>query len=287
MQQIEDGIYIEETYQGISLGAVIKPLGSLIIDAPPNPSHGRSWRSAVRSMGGGVQRLLVNLDAHYDRTIGARSLETTVIAHKETANDIEKRSAIFKGQSPETGSEWESGDGLTGIRWKKPTLTFSEQALLKWGGGDIVLEHHPGPDPGAIWVIVPDAKVVFIGDAVLLNQPPFLFNANIPAWVDALDVLLSAAYKNYLVVCSRGGTVEKQTIREQRRFLREVEKRLERYHKRDAPPEEIEKTIPNLLSRIDFPLEHEEQYVQRLKHGLKNYYIINYLPPKNELGDKE
>jgi len=50
------------------------------------------------------------------------------------------------------------------------------------------LEQHPGPSSGAIWVTVPDDKVVFLGDAVLKNQPPFIAHADLPAWIEALEL---------------------------------------------------------------------------------------------------
>ena len=65
-------------------------------------------------------------------------------------------------------------------------------------------------------------------------------------------------------------------IREMRRFLREVEKRLDRFYNRDAAPEETAKTVPNLLTRFDFPKDREELYEQRLVHGLKQLYIRKF-----------
>ena len=37
MQEIEQGIYINNGYLGITLGALISPHGALLVDAPPHP----------------------------------------------------------------------------------------------------------------------------------------------------------------------------------------------------------------------------------------------------------
>jgi glyoxylase-like metal-dependent hydrolase (beta-lactamase superfamily II) len=282
MQEIEQGIYINNNYPGVTLGALISSQGALLVDAPPHPDDGRSWVSIVRNIGNGPNRLLVTLDDHADRTIGLRAMETSVIAHIETAQSLDNRPAIFKGQNPETGSEWEFCDGLSGIRWAKPNLTFTEQAIIEWGDQTFLLEHHPGPSPGASWLVAPDLGVAFIGDTVTVKQPPFIANADIDVWVDTLDVLLNKHYKNYLLISGRGGVVELGDVREVRCFLKEVQKRLERFSSRQAHPSETANTVDNLLTRFDFPAERHVFYHQRLAHGLFKYYTQHYYPEPEE-----
>lgn len=282
MQEIEQGIYINTNYPGITLGALVSSHGALLVDAPPHPDDGRSWVSIVRNLGTGTNRLLVSLDAHPDRVIGLRAMETPVIAHAQTASTLENRPAIFKGQNAETGSEWELCEGLSGIRWGKPNLTFTEQAIIEWGDQTFLLEYHPGPAQGASWLIAPDLGVIFIGDAVTSKQPPFLGDADIDAWVDSLDVLLTKPYKDYMMISSRDGVIELGDVREMRRFLKEVQKRLERFFSRMADPEETATTVDNLLTRFDFPPERQHFYSQRLAFGLRQYYIRHYFPEPEE-----
>lgn len=282
MQEIEQGIFISDDYPGITLGALVYAHGTLLIDAPPHPDDGRSWTSIVRNLGGGSHRMLIALDAHPDRVLGLRAMDTPVIAHEDTAAQIDDRPAIFKGQNSDSGAAWELSDGLSGIRWEKPCITFSEQAIIEWGKQTFLLEHHPGPATGASWLIVPDLSVVFIGDAVTANQPPFLADADISKWVESLDILLAKPYKDYLIISSRGGIVDSGDVREMRRFLKEVERRLQRFYKRRAEPEETARTVENLLTRFDFPPERKAFYAQRLQNGLRRNYIKQYFPEPDE-----
>jgi len=282
MQEIENGIYINDDYPGITLGALIYPHGAILVDAPPHPDDGRAWAGIVRSMGTGANRLLAVLDSHPDRAIGLRAMDTPVIAHELTARALEDRPAIFKGQNPDTGAEWELCEGLSGIRWGKPSITFTEQAIIEWGDQTFYLEHHPGPAPGASWLIVPELAVVFVGDVMTVGQPPFLADADIDEWVDSLDLLLTRPYKDYLIVSSRGGVVDHDELREMRRFLKETQRRLDRFNERGADPEETANTVDNLLTRFDFPAERKDFYTRRLTHGLRQYYIKHYLPEPEE-----
>jgi len=61
----------------------------------------------------------------------------------------------------------------------------------------VKVEYHPGPATGASWVILPELQIVFVGDAVLRNQPPFLANADLPTWLDTLSLLGSPAFKGW------------------------------------------------------------------------------------------
>ena len=275
MQEITQGIYYETAYSGVTLGAILLPQGTVMIDAPLRAEDGRAWRSALNYLGGNSNRLLINLDAHPDRTLGARVMDCTIIAHQKTAQVFRSRPSVFKGQNAESGSEWETYDEAVGTRWALPDLTFTHELNLYWGPPDLLLEHHPGPTPGAIWVTVPAAKVVFVGDAVLADQPPFLTNADIPAWLDALDFLLEE-YAGYTIVSGRDGLVSKKTVEDVKTNLSHILAVLEKAAKADISLEATENLIPALLSNLKIPSQIEDLYAQRLRHGLAQYYARHY-----------
>ncbi len=278
MEQIERGIYVENNYPGVTLGALALSRGTILVDSPPCPDDARSWRAALRNLGSGVNRLLIFLDSHHDRTLGARTLESPVMSHTSTAEAFRGRPAVFKAQPDESGSEWEVCIGLSGVRWMPPNITFHEQASLHWDDEPVVVEHHPGPTPGASWVILPQKNVVFVGDVVIPSQPPFLAEADLVQWIEGLDLLLSAAYRNYLIVSGRGGLVATENIREQRRQLKYVLKRMETLAGRDAHPEATESMIKTMLSKLSYPKDRHDLYVQRLRYGLFHYYVRHYRP---------
>ncbi len=278
MEQIASGIYIEIGYLGVTLGALALPHGTILIDAPPCPEDARSWRAALRNLGSGVNRLLINLDSHYDRTLGVGALDCAVIAQEKASQRIIRRPAVFKGQLEGSGADWERCVGLSGIRWKIPDLTYTQHTLLHWADQPVILEHHPGPSPGTTWVIIPPAKVVFVADTVLLHQPPFLAKANLGDWVEGVDLLLSAKFRNFTIVSGRGGPLATEALRAQRRYLKYILRHLEKLASREAPPEETEAIIPKLLSDLDFSPDRQEQYTQRLRYGLSQYYLRHYQP---------
>ncbi len=276
MQEIAQGIYIETNFAGVVLGAINLSHGLLLIDAPHRPDDVRSWRASLLNLGGGVDRLLVNLDAHIDRTLGARAMECTVVAHEKTAQVYRTRPTAFKSQSLETGADWELSNNLGSIRWAPPEINFSHHLIIHWEEAPTILEHHPGPHGGAIWAILPESHIVFVGDAVTPGQPPFLANADLPAWIETLHLLFSPAYQDFLVVGGRTGLVTMGQVRSQMTYLELVRDRLEAMAEQKVDPEQTESLIPELLSGMEILPNRQEQYVQRLRWGLFHYYSRHY-----------
>ena len=162
---VGNGVRVEVVV-GVTLGVISQPRGLVLIDAPPSPEDSRMWRASLMGMVNGPERVLVNLDSHPDRTLGARAMDCTVIAHEKTAFAFRNRPNTFKAQGDETGANWEAIPGLGSVRWAPPEISFVDQLSLHWGETPILLESHPGPTKGAIWAILPEQKIIFVGDAI-------------------------------------------------------------------------------------------------------------------------
>jgi glyoxylase-like metal-dependent hydrolase (beta-lactamase superfamily II) len=277
MQAIADQVFIEDQYPGVTLGAISLPHGLIQIDAPPSPEDGRSWRATLLNLNSGVERLLVNLDAHPDRTLGVRAMDCTVVAHERTSQAFRNRPNTFKAQGDETGADWESVAGIGSVRWSPPEISFTSRMSIEWSNLQVILEHHPGPTPGASWVIIPAQKVVFVGDLVMKNQPPFLAFSNLPEWLVALDLLL-ANYKDYTIVSGRSSVVSLAAVQAQRELLANISTQLEALAQKQASVEAVEALIPSVLEAVKAPAERHKQYTQRLAYGLRHYYLRRYHP---------
>jgi len=276
MQELFSNLYIEQGYPGVVLGAITLPHGLVLIDAPFRQEDVRSWRAALINLGGGVDRLLVNLDAHMDRTLGSRAMECTVVAHEALATILRNRPATLKAQGLETGAEWELYEITGSARWAPPEITFTERMQIFWNDAPLVLEYRPGPSTGAIWVHVPEHKVVFVGDAVVYPQPPFLAQANIPEWLRTLEVLASEEYRDYLIVGGRTGLITQKEVRYQIEFLQDVQRELEALAAANAEAERVQSLVPDFLKRLEVPADRAALYEQRLKHGLTRYFLRHF-----------
>jgi len=133
---------------------------------------------------------------------------------------------------------------------------------------------------------VPEARVVFVGDAVLKDQPPFLAGADLPVWLDTLKLLLSPAYRNWIVVSGRGGVVAGDAIRAEKDFLEHVLKKLEKLARKKAPPDAIENLVAPFLGSFKGHASQQQKYAKRLRYGLHHYYLHHYRSPST-MGSEE
>jgi glyoxylase-like metal-dependent hydrolase (beta-lactamase superfamily II) len=285
MQEITKNIYIEDQFLGVTLGVIVTPRGLIQIDAPPSPEDARSWRASLMNLGGGIDRLLINMDAHPDRTLGARAMDCTVVAHEKTALIFRTRPSTFKAQGEETGADWESIPGLGSVRWAPPEISFLDQMSLHWGTSPVLLESHAGPSNGSIWVRMPVEKVVFVGDMIMKNQPPFLAGSNLKAWLESLNLLLESEYKGYTFISSRGGVVTPTVIKAQYDFLKHIHDKLSKSTSKKPNPAAVEKMVASLLTWFKAPAARQKQFAQRLRYGLMHYNARQYHTPSHNLED--
>jgi glyoxylase-like metal-dependent hydrolase (beta-lactamase superfamily II) len=277
MHQISENIYFEDTYVGVTVGVVVYPQGVVAIDAPLKSEDSRSWRAAINHLRGGSGRLLVSLDAHPDRTLGARAQECTIIAQQKSALVFRSRPTIFKGLSVETGGVWETYPEALGLRWASPDITFSEEMFLQWGRPKLKLENHPGPTPGSIWVIANEDKTVFVGDTLVLNGPPFLAQADIDQWLLSLNEL-QKKYADYNIVCGRGGLAKPEDIRAMIKLLKDVGVSIEKLGNKNSAPEATYDLAAKLALRFPASGRQEELNRIRLRYGLYQYFAKRFQP---------
>ncbi len=280
MKEIVSGVVIETEYDGVTLGAIQTPAGVIMIDAPINVKDAQIWRSACSRTGGGADRLLVLLDEHYDRCLGARAMRCPIIAHEKTAQAISSRNSAGKPQTSRTGSIWETLSEVNSVHWAHPEITFTNEMSINWEDEPLLLEHHPGPSRGSIWAILPERKIAFIGDTLLTNQPPFLASADLEAWAETLELLKSAAYKDYILISSRGEMVSKDDARELQKFLKKVQHMAEKNANSKNDLDQIETAGASLVD--DFKARNKaelEIFRARLAYGFSQFYL-NYLSKK-------
>lgn len=268
MHEIAPHVFIGTEYPGVTLGAIGWQHGLFLIDVPFRQDDIRMWRLSTLVLTPSTERLLINLDEHYDRTLGSRQIECLVIGQEKMTQLFKDRPVAFKPQSFETGAEWELHNSLGTIRWAPPEITFSDQMEIRREENHMILESRPGPSSAAIWVILPNEKVAFIGDAVVPNAPPFLANADLPVWKEALNELLKPDFRNYTIVSGRGGIITQADVKTQIKQLEKIEKTFEKIGDKVLQLEEINKVAQHILKNYEVPEDRQQQYFFRLRHGI-------------------
>jgi glyoxylase-like metal-dependent hydrolase (beta-lactamase superfamily II) len=276
MQRISSGIFIETKYLGAILGAIVTKDGLLLVDSPPRAEDVREWFASLGTYG--KPCYLALLDSHPDRALGARNVDLPRIAHDWTCELMGGWSDTFKGSSRPIGAETDQIKRITGVRKATPELSFSERMLIHLGERQIICIHRPGPTPGSIWVLLPEDRIVFVGDAVTVTEPPYLGEADIEAWLETIETLREFEEQSYQAVSSRDGRVDRKAINDMARFLRKVPIRLERLREDGGSPEAIEAIGAELIEDFEVGKHRTEIAQRRLQSGVTNLFSRLFPP---------
>lgn len=274
MREIASGIYLEKKYPGVQVAAVAGRDGLMLIDCPLRAEDAREWTAALAELG--RARYLVLLDHHPDRVLGARSLDIPLVAHDRTREEVFSWPDAFKGGTHPIGAESDQLKRITGVNKAVPQISFSDETLIYLGDRSARLWHMPGPMPGAVWLTVSNAKIVFIGDAVTKSEPPYFGEADLQAWLGVLDELRSPAFRGFRVVSARDGLVDRNAVNIMARFLRRIPPAVAKLEAKRGDPKEALKIGAQLISSHRVPSARREQAVQRMQASLIDYYARNH-----------
>ncbi len=272
MQELTPNVSIQQNALGLFTGILQTTDGSILIDSPYRADEPKNWGSrTVKS----DAKFVVLLDTQYDRTLSAKGCDCVVVSQSDFLLPAKPRQQAVKLQEELIGS----GDGheMTGSASRPfaPEISFDQNMNLFLGGLEVRLEHHFGSNLAGIWAILPQEKVIFVGDSVLVNQPPFLAYSNPAAWVMDMKILASRAYKGYQIVSSRAGLITQDEVRAMGRTITFIQNSIAALKEKNADLDTYLELIPRILKRIEYSPAESELFFNRLRWGLTTYFELN------------
>ena len=274
MQKIVPNVYLENKYIGVNLGIVAIGQELLLVDSPLHAEEVKEWFKVVSERG--RPKFLVLLDSHPDRVLGSRNLTLPAIAQDQTLQTIREWADTFKGNAHPIGAEADQLKRITGVNNAIPEITFSERMVIHIGGKEIVFLHRPGPRPGSMWMVIPDLSIVFVGDTVTIDEPPYVGVSVLEPWLNSLDELRGSDMKSYALISSYGGRIDRKDINHMARFLRKVQSRVEKLEDGKNRNEEIERSAVDLMGDFSIRSLQKDLILKRLKTGLLDQSLLQF-----------
>lgn len=272
MQKLAKDVYVESGFAGVTVGAIVTPEGIVCIDAPTHPADARRWRLKLAQLSDAPVRFVVNLDHHRDRVLGTQWFEAPVIAHEATADRLRQLPELFKGGQSEGGADSDLASDLAGVRLVTPLLSFSDRMELVIGGHNIHLVRRPGSAPGAIWLELPEQKIVFTGDSLTVGAPPPMQEVDLDAWLESLAELRKARFPAQIIVPGRGGPTDKQAVAVMQDFIRQARRKLQVLVRAKKPRGDLGPLAEELVEGFHVAHGLREHYARRLRVGLEHLY---------------
>jgi len=189
MQEIAPGVYVKGDYEGANVGCILTDAGAIVVDTPLIPADGKAWAAEVAKLTDKVLYVF-NTDHHRAHILGNQYFQAPVIAHEEAWKEIsgyketfiERTKNIFKKQ-PEIAAQFDE------ITLKKPEISFTQRLYLKKGGREVHFCYLGGHTPATSGVWLPNERILFTGDVVVVGEHPSLGQSISKEWLEVLTRL--------------------------------------------------------------------------------------------------
>ncbi len=209
---------------GANVGLIHTPKGMILIDTTSSPSGVKALFEALGARPEEV-RLVINTHFHNDHTWGNQLFDCPILSHstcqelmksslKDDWNQEQLQASLVDLERSDPHKAEDFRQVLKELHIKLPDTTFDDQFMAELGGVSYEVRHMGGhtPDSSIIWL--PSGRILYASDLIFQGRYPYIFDADIPAWISALDHLLEFEAKTIIpghgILCS---TADIETMR--------------------------------------------------------------------------
>ncbi len=272
MQEIKPGIFVSTAFRRVNVGAILTDDGWVLIDTPPYPHDARRWRAQLAHRDPSPIRYVINTDHHRDRILNNAVYGGHVVAHRHTADAIKALPGPFIDQAIEALARNETErTSFAGTKLVLPAVSFTKRLFIKQGGRVIPVVNMPGPTPGSAWVHLPEHKIVFTGDSVVVDVHPDLSHADSKSWLDSLTMLRRKRFVADIVVPGRGPVTDKDATNPVSDYVRLARRKVLNLYREGRPRADMASLVSDFADLLPFD-EPFEDIQRRIKSGLEHIY---------------
>ncbi len=265
MQQVTERVYVESAYRGGNVGCVVTDQGPILIDTPMIPRDARHWQDQIEHLTSLPILYVINTDYCQERILSNALFDAPIVAHELTWERISGYGDSFVQQ---VADELESVDAesvaeIEQLTLPLPQITFTERMAFFKGSPDIRLIHLGGHTPASIAVYLPDEKILFTGDVVVLDTLPVLVQADTKQWLHALTAIRKMRVET--LVPGHGSLCDTDATQLLSEYLRLVRDRVRRHFQAGRSKSELSALIAELVDA--YPTAKAER--ERLRHHIR------------------
>ena len=228
MEQIRKNVFAETKIRGCNPGFVVTSEGVVVIDTPQLPTHAVRMYEMAKSYG--PIRYIINTEHHVDHIFGNYYFPEVehIVSHKATfdnfmtvypqINPYEYAKEAIPTDDPEGASIFPDYDTYF-AKPNKPDIILQGDAVFTVGDHTFQILWTPGHTPGQLAVVIPEERMMFVGDTIFNGCQTWLYASDIEQWLGSINRLLDIDVD--LVVPGHGEICTKQELYVQRAFLME------------------------------------------------------------------
>lgn len=270
IREIAPDIFVETEYHGANVAFIRTVEGVILIDTPMLPKEARHWQGEIAKMTRAEIIYIINTDHHRAHVIGNQYFPTaTVVAHEHAWKEMKSYGDSFRtrlinmyrDRIPEAVAEWKEN-----LEIIKPEITFNGRTIFFKGDKEIHLIPLGGHTPATTVVYFPREKLLFTGDLVVTNRPPFLSQGNTKEWLQALTYLRKLRYD--ILIPGHGELTGKEATENMSEYLRMVRRKVRSAYRSGLPKADTARSLSHLIRYWPIPPFEKPKADRRFKSGL-------------------
>jgi len=269
VQEIAPNIFVETEYHGANVAFIPTGEGVILIDTPMLPNDARAWLATIQQHTDQEILYIINTDHHRAHIIGNQFFPMArVLAHEHAWKEMKSYGDSFRtrllnmyrDRNPPAVAEWRH------LKIIKPQVTFTGRSTLYKGDKEIQLIAVGGHTPATIVVYFPHERILFTGDVVITDRPPFLSQGNTKQWLEALTFLRKLKYD--VLIPGHGAPTGKEATDRMSDFLRLVRRHVRSAYMSGMTKAETASSLSHLIRYWPIPSEEKPKADRRFKSGL-------------------
>jgi cyclase len=270
VQEIAKNVFVKLDYEGANVGCVLTDEGAIIIDTPIVPAEARDWAARVAKLTNKVLYVF-NTDHHRAHIMGNQFFDAPILAHeaawKEMSNYkdtfIERTKNLFK-KRPDVQKQ------LDEIKIIKPELCFTGRLIMNKGGREIHLVHLGGHTPATSGLYLPDEKILFSGDLIVVDEHPALGQCDSEDWLRKLRWLRRQKFAR--IVPGHGPLCNVEASEPVSEYIRAMRSKVRSQYKSGRSKAEAAVVISQMIDFFPYRQGEKSIIEKRIRAGVSRVY---------------
>ena len=270
LEEIARNVFVKLDYEGANVGCILTDEGAIVIDTPMIPNEAKDWAETVSKLTDTVLYVF-NTDHHRAHIMGNQFFDAPIIAHeaawKEMANYkdtfIERTKNLFK-KRPEIQKQL---DQITIVR---PELSFTGRLIMYKGDRELHLVHLGGHTPATSGLYLPEERILFTGDLVVVDEHPALGQCDSEGWLRKLRWLRRQRYA--LLVPGHGPLCNVEASEPVSEYIRAMRSKVRSQFKSGRTKAEAAVVISQMIDYFPYRQGEKSIIEKRIRAGVSRVY---------------
>jgi cyclase len=288
IREIAPDVFVETEYHGANVAFIATGEGVILIDTPMLPEDALLWRAEIQKRTRQEIIYIISTDHHRAHVIGNQFFPSAkIVAHELAWKEIKSYGESFRtrllnmyrDRIPEAVEFWQEH-----LEIIQPEITYTGRTVFFKGTKEIHLIPLGGHTPATTVVLLPQERLLFAGDLVVTNRPPFLSQGDTKEWLEALTYLRKLPYDT--LIPGHGELTGKEATENMSEYLRLVRRKVRRAYRAGLSKADTARNLAHLVRHWPIPPFEKPKADRRFKSGLSRVWNEIRAEEKGKLSGK-